>query len=167
MKWSAESSGRGAGGGRRLIICVIASLTQSKWHFVTFDIFISRSCTWCTYEEASATRHKLERLHLVGSTRDEKNSKILAIGILILTVLPDIPTTTAKAATTNLGMSFGSPLAIFLFDFLIWCHQHHQKLQRSHTSTCRFIFVHFPYSCPTFSYHCHICSIIASTCSNK
>jgi hypothetical protein len=31
-----------------------------------------------------------------------KNSKILGIGILILTVLPDIPTTTAKAATTNL-----------------------------------------------------------------
>jgi hypothetical protein len=48
-----------------------------------------------------------------------KNSKVLAIGILILTVLPDIPTTTAEAATTNLGMSFGSPLAIFLFDFLI------------------------------------------------
>jgi hypothetical protein len=48
-----------------------------------------------------------------------KNSKILAIGILILTVLPDIPTTMAEAATTNPGMSFGSPLAIFLFDFLI------------------------------------------------
>jgi hypothetical protein len=32
---------------------------------------------------------------------------------------PDIPTTMAEAATTNLGMSFGSPLAIFLFDFLI------------------------------------------------
>jgi hypothetical protein len=48
-----------------------------------------------------------------------KNSKILAIGILILTVLPDIPTTMAEAATTNLDMSFGSPLAIFLFDFLI------------------------------------------------
>jgi hypothetical protein len=72
-------------------------------------------------------RHKLERLHLVGSMRDEavftllmaKNSKILAIGILILTVLPDIPTTTGEAATTNLGMSFGSPLTIFLFDFLI------------------------------------------------
>jgi hypothetical protein len=71
-------------------------------------------------------RHKQERLHLVGSTRDEavhlataKNSKILVIGILILTVLPDITTTTAKAATTNLGMSFRSPVAIFLFDFLI------------------------------------------------
>jgi hypothetical protein len=48
-----------------------------------------------------------------------KNSKILSIGILILTVLPDIPTTMAKAATTNLRMSFGCPLAIFLFDFLI------------------------------------------------
>jgi hypothetical protein len=48
-----------------------------------------------------------------------KNSKVLAIGILILTVLPDIPTTMAEAATTNPGMSFGSPLTIFLFDFLI------------------------------------------------
>jgi hypothetical protein len=48
-----------------------------------------------------------------------KNSKILGIGILLLPVLPDIPTTEAEAATTNLGMSFGSPLTIFLFDFLI------------------------------------------------
>jgi hypothetical protein len=60
-----------------------------------------------------------------------------------------------------------SPLAIFLFDFLIWCHQRHQKLQRSHTSTCPFIFVHFPYSCPTFSYHCHIYSIIPLALTSK
>jgi hypothetical protein len=73
----------------------------------------------------------------------------------------------AEAATTNLGMSFGSPLAIFLFDFLIWCRQRHQKLERSHTSTCQFIFVHFPYSCPTFSYHCHIYSIIPLALTSK
>jgi hypothetical protein len=82
-------------------------------------------CIGVQFVKANA-RHKLERLHLVGSTRDEavhlangQNSKILTIGILILTVLPDIPTTMAEAATTNLGMSFGSPLAIFLIDFLI------------------------------------------------
>ena len=42
-----------------------------------------------------------------------------------------------------------------------------ENLQRSHTSTCRFIFVHFPYSCPTFSYHCHLYSIIPLALTSK